>query len=257
MFSRSGLNNKINTGFLYVIQVFIRQFPPEKISLFHANAPLPPSHTTAGSHADHRVVLQPRRCFCPAELRECTKARVSSVTVIFFWKLDMFLRDYPTLWAAVWRKIPLSHLQKCDIRVCYYLVTQAGLKPERTEEERSRYSGKFLNCFRERSRIRGWAETVQPRTAPFSEPFSLLTKTIVWVKEQDANGCRTCCRMQSIDQICSCVLMQVRGLMWFWPIKLTVPGVAVHQRTVMSSFGDAQIFSCMLFMWTQIFLRLQ
>lgn len=50
----------------------------------------------------------------------------------------------------------------------------------------------------ERSRIWGRAET---RTAPCSEPFSLLTKTIVWVKEQDANGCRTCCRMQSIDSL--------------------------------------------------------
>lgn len=163
-------------------------------------------------------LLEPRCCFWPAELRECTKARVSSVTVIFFWKLDMFPRDYPTLWASGWRKIPLSHLQKCDIRVCYYLVTQAGLKPERTEEESSRYSCKFPNWFMERSLIRGRAATVQPRTAPCSEPFSLLTKTIVWVNEQDAIGCRTCGRMQIIDQIPSCVLMQVRGLMWFWPM---------------------------------------
>lgn len=45
--------------FLYVNQVFIRLFPPEKISLLHANAPVLPRHTAAGWYAGRSVGLQP------------------------------------------------------------------------------------------------------------------------------------------------------------------------------------------------------
>lgn len=143
--------------FLYVNQVFIRLFPPEKISFLHANAPVLPRHCSwivcrsqcrppaRALHSRGSVHLLEPRCSLPSVGRhECMKARVPSVALIFFWKLDMFLRDYPTLWAAVWRKIPLSQLQKRDSQVCYYLLTAAGLEPQTTEEE-SRYSCKFLN----------------------------------------------------------------------------------------------------------------
>lgn len=141
--------------FLYVNQLFIGLFPPEQISLLHVNAaalPLPvesrsqgrpPARTPPNLVSIHLGAPGPR--FRSAVQHKCTDSCTSSAGVIFFWKLNMLLRDYPTLWAAVWWKIPLSQLQKRDTQACYYLLTQTGLKPETIQEESCGCSREVLN----------------------------------------------------------------------------------------------------------------
>lgn len=96
--------------FLYVNERFIGLFPPEKISLLHANvAALPPP-------VESRSKVRPpagtgfpsiEGCLGPAS---CTAPCAACAAVTFFCKLDMLPRDYPTLWAAAWRKNPFERV---------------------------------------------------------------------------------------------------------------------------------------------------
>lgn len=92
-FSRSSSVIRLTQAdFLYVNQVFIRLFPPEKISLLHANVMShhswnvcrsqcwPPARTPHSWGSVHLV--EPRCCFHCGGRHECMKACASSVTDI-------------------------------------------------------------------------------------------------------------------------------------------------------------------------------
>lgn len=118
--------------FLYVNQLFIRLFPPEKIRLFHAEA-TPMSPRAEGPRWASRTGPGPSmtgfpplyRSLAPVfPLQICMKAWKHARPRYSFEKLDVLPRDYPTLWAAVWRKKSLwasyrNVTCKCVI-TCYH-----------------------------------------------------------------------------------------------------------------------------------------
>lgn len=137
--------------FLYVNQLVIGLFPPEKISLLHAKAaasttvtPVSPQSRRAG----HMVSLQPEHDTTgfpslygrlgPISARRCW-LWYSSESWTCFWGIIPPCeqqRDEKSLWATFGN---VTH------KVCYDLLTQTGLEPEMTQEESSGYSREVLN----------------------------------------------------------------------------------------------------------------